>query len=71
MKKPKRVITAKELIRILENTRVRLDCGHHHTQHRLSNTMVVTAEGKAMCHECYFSGGFHGNTIIDYLHRER
>ena len=54
MKKPRKVITMKELDKLLENTRVRLDCGHHWTKHNFSNTMIITAEGKSSCHNCYW-----------------
>ena len=46
-------ITSPELLRILKNIRVTLDCGHHFTLHPLSNTLVITAEGRTYCHNCY------------------
>ena len=46
-------ITSPELILILKSFRVTLDCGHHFTLHPLSNTLVITAEGRTYCHNCY------------------
>lgn len=37
----------------LKDKRLVLDCGHRHCQHNFSNTMVITAEGKIICSECY------------------
>lgn len=45
---------ADELRDLLKNKKVVLDCGHRWTNHNLSNTMVITAEGITYCHECYF-----------------
>ena len=52
-KTDRKEITAKELVEWLKDKRVTCDCGHKHCQHFLSNTLVVTAEGKVYCSECY------------------
>lgn len=49
-KPAKQEITTKELIAFLKGKRLTLDCGHHHQQHNLSNTLVLTADGQTGCH---------------------
>ncbi|WP_319526188.1 hypothetical protein [uncultured Desulfosarcina sp.] len=46
-------IKAEKLRKMLKDYRIILDCGHKHCQHNFSNTMVITAEGKTLCHNCY------------------
>jgi len=54
MKKKKKEITSKELKEFLKDKVIILDCGHRHQLHNFSNTLVVTVEGKTMCHNCYY-----------------
>jgi hypothetical protein len=49
-KPAKKEISSKELIDLLKGKRIRLDCGHFHTQHNLSNTLILTADGRTFCH---------------------
>lgn len=49
----RRETTADEVREWLKDKRITLDCGHHACQHNFSNTMVITAEGKIQCSECY------------------
>lgn len=51
--KGKKQITSYELKAPLKGKRIKLDCGHHYQLHPLSNTMVITADGETMCHNCY------------------
>ena len=51
--KDKIQLTAQELRDYLRDKRIICDCGHKHCQHFLSNTLVITAEGKVLCSECY------------------
>jgi len=51
--KPKQEITVKELHNFLKGKRITLDCGHKYCLHPFSNTMVILADGKTFCHECY------------------
>ncbi|MDQ5987356.1 MAG: hypothetical protein CSYNP_03096 [Syntrophus sp. SKADARSKE-3] len=46
----KQEITTEDLIAFLKGKRLRLQCGHWHTQHNLSNTLVLTADGQSLCH---------------------
>ena len=46
--------SAIDLIDFLKYRRLILDCGHKFCLHPLSNTMVLTCDGKCYCHECYF-----------------
>jgi hypothetical protein len=46
----KQEITTKELLEFLKGKRIRLMCGHYHTQHNFSNTLVLTADGETLCH---------------------
>lgn len=43
-----------DLIVFLKYRRLILDCGHKFCLHPLSNTLVLTCDGKCYCHECYF-----------------
>jgi hypothetical protein len=53
-KKSRKVkLTTKELKEFLKNKRILLDCKHHFTLHPFSNTLVMTADGKTYCHNCY------------------
>jgi hypothetical protein len=54
MKKPvKPVISSPEAVKLLAPFRIKLDCGHWFQVHPLSNTLVITADGKTYCHSCY------------------
>ena len=46
--------SAIDLIDFLKYRRLILDCGHKFCLHPLSNTLVLTCDGKCYCHECYF-----------------
>ncbi len=46
--------SAIDLIVFLKGRRLILDCGHKFCLHPLSNTLVLTCDGKCYCHECYF-----------------
>ena len=46
--------SAIDLIVFLKGRRLIMDCGHKFCLHPLSNTMVLTCNGKCYCHECYF-----------------
>jgi len=48
----KKTIHARELRRFLKFKRVELDCGHKFTIHNLSNTLIITNDGKIRCHNC-------------------
>ena len=43
-----------ELIKVLNNRVILLECGHRFCLHPLSNTLVITADGKMVCHNCYY-----------------
>ena len=43
-----------DLIVFLKGRRLIMDCGHKFCLHTLSNTLVMTCDGKCYCHECYF-----------------
>ncbi len=49
----KKETKADELRELLQDKRLTLDCGHHFTLHPWSNTLIVTANGKTYCHNCY------------------
>jgi hypothetical protein len=51
--KGKKQITSHELRELLRGKRIKLDCGHYFQLHPLSNTLVMTAHGETMCHNCY------------------
>jgi hypothetical protein len=46
--------SAVDLIVFLKGRRLIMDCGHKFCLHPLSNTLVMTCNGKCYCHECYF-----------------
>jgi hypothetical protein len=46
--------SASDLIDFLKGRRLIMDCGHKFCLHPLSNTLVLTCNGKCFCHECYF-----------------
>ena len=46
--------SASDLIVFLQGRRLIMDCGHKFCLHPLSNTLVMTCNGKCYCHECYF-----------------
>ena len=52
-KKKSREISVKDLKRFLKHKKIVLDCGHRFTLHPWSNTLVITAQGKTYCHNCY------------------
>ena len=49
----KQEITSKDLRDFLKNKRIKLDCGHYHSQHNFSSTLVVLVDGRTYCHNCY------------------
>lgn len=54
MKKNKRrEMSSAELKKLLRNRVVHLECSHRFCLHPLSNTMIITADGKVYCHNCY------------------
>ena len=50
---PRKEITAEAIKEFLKDKRLTLDCGHKYCVHNLSNTLILTAEGYACCHNCY------------------
>ncbi|MDO9210278.1 MAG: hypothetical protein Q7V48_05945 [Deltaproteobacteria bacterium] len=46
--------TLEFLRRVLKGKKFRLDCGHHWTPfHPWTNTAVLLADGRVICHNCY------------------
>lgn len=50
---PRKPLPLAELKNFLKNKVIILDCGHRFCLHPLSNTLVVTNDGKTCCHNCY------------------
>jgi hypothetical protein len=42
-----------DLKRFLKGKRIKLDCGHYYCLHPWSNTLIITANGRTLCHNCY------------------
>jgi len=53
MKNKRRKMRPDELLALLENRVLLLGCGHRFCLHPLSNTLVITAEGRIYCFNCY------------------
>lgn len=49
----KQIITADDLKKWLKDKTIVTDCDHKCSQHNLSNTLIVTADGEVLCHSCY------------------
>ena len=55
-KKERKDVSAEDIREYLKDKRILLDCGHKMCLHNFSNTMIISPEGKIICHECY--GGY-------------
>jgi hypothetical protein len=51
--KQRESVGSKDLKRYLKDKRIKLDCGHYYCLHPWSNTLIITAYGKTLCHNCY------------------
>jgi hypothetical protein len=51
--KGKTQLTSHELLEFLADKKIKLGCGHYFQLHPFSNTMVITAYGQTLCHNCY------------------
>jgi hypothetical protein len=52
-KNKKKKILSNRLRELLQGKTIILDCGHRFTLHNLSNTMIITNDGRTYCHNCY------------------
>ena len=53
-KQEKKPCRPDELKEFLKGKVITLDCGHKFTLHHLSNTMIMTCDGKTQCHNCFY-----------------